>query len=363
MKKSIWVFRVITMLAFLLLSALLVYGKLLRFMRRLFPALHPLLLFCVFTFVLILLVHCFRSIRSAAPYITKCIGAYGMGCFITLTMSAALTLLLPLPEPVNGWLMLGCAALLAGYGFYHARHIRVKRYTAPILKRPFRLVLISDVHLGAVGSEERLPELIERINAEEPDLVCIAGDLIDNSYEAIRDLERAAGLLGSIKSRCGVYACLGNHDAGESVLDMQRFMAQAGIHVLREEYAVLDSVQLLGRLDAKPHGGYGGEQRQATEALLAVRPQPELPLLVLDHDPGAISQYDGRASLLLCGHTHNGQIFPGSLVIRAINICGYGYYRRDEHSPHVVVSSGAGAWGPPLRIGTDCEIAVIELGT
>jgi len=75
-----------------------------------------------------------------------------------------------------------------------------------------------------------------------------------------------------------------------------------------------------------------------------------------------IPQYDGRCSLLLCGHTHNGQIFPGNLVVRAINICGYGYARRDENSPHIVVSSGAGTWGPPMRIGTDCEIAVIELG-
>ena len=353
MPKRTWFLRCVATAAFLLLTNAFVAANLLRS----FDLERRFLFLCVYAAVLCLLVFCFRRIRSTAPYPIKCIGAYGMGFFISLSMAAALTFLLPLP----GWVMPAAAVILAIYGFLHARRIAVKYYSAPLLEEPFRLVLISDVHLGSVGSEERLPKLIERINEQAPDLVCIAGDLVDNCFPAVRNPDRAAALLCGIESRYGVYACLGNHDAGESAAAMEDFMAAAGIRVLKEAYETVGPLQLLGRLDGKPHGNYVNSSRRETAELLRENPRPELSLIVMDHNPATISQYDERCALLLCGHTHNGQIFPGSLVIRAINTCGYGYYRKDEHSPHVVVSSGAGTWGPPMRMGTDCEIAVIEL--
>lgn len=353
MKRSAWIWRCATMTLFLLLTSSFVAFALLHSfapMRRgLFLGLYAATIF--------LFVVCFRRIRSSALYPIRCLGAYGMGLFIAVSMTAPLAFFLP------GRLWFPAALGLAVYGFLHARIISVKRYAAPLLPNPFRLILISDVHLGAVGSEERLPKLAAAINAEKPDLICIAGDLIDNCFEAIRDPERAAALLRSIESRCGVYACLGNHDAGKSAAAMEAFMEAAGIRVLKDEYVTFGRLQLLGRLDGKPHGDYVNSKRRDTAALLWGNPRPDLPLIVLDHNPSTIPQYDERCALLLCGHTHNGQIFPGNFVVQAINVCGYGYYRKDENSPHVVVSSGAGAWGPPMRIGTDCEIVVIELGT
>ncbi|MBE6969227.1 MAG: metallophosphoesterase [Ruminococcaceae bacterium] len=355
MKQSTWILRCAATALFLITTNLLIALHLMRT----FTIRHTGHFLLCYAGALLLLIVCFRRIRSDAPYAIRCIGAYGMGLYVTLVMVTVVCFLLPLP----GWVTLLAALLLAAYGFAHAGQIHVRRYKAPILSRPFRLVLISDVHLGAVGSEERLPRLIDCINAEKPDLVCIAGDLIDNCFEAVRNPVRAATLLRRIESRCGVYACLGNHDAGDSAEAMQHFMAKSGIAVLAETYKTVDGVQILGRLDAKPHGNYVNQVRGDTEALLSANPRPDLPLIVMDHNPSAIPQYDSRCTLLLCGHTHNGQILPGNLVIKAINICGYGYYRKDEHSPHVVVSSGAGAWGPPMRIGTNCEIAVIDLGT
>ena len=356
MKKSQWFYRAALMSLFLFLSAVLIYAALFSSFSALFPALTPLLFALIYVPGILFLLYCFRRIRSTAPYPIRCIGAYGMGVFIALSMVAALIFLLPLPP----WATLPLTLLLCLYGFLHPREIKVKHYAAPILKTAFRLVLISDIHLGSVGSEERLPKLIERINEQKPDLVCIAGDLIDNHYPAIRDPSHAVALLKRLESRCGVYACLGNHDAGNSAADMEAFMESAGIRVLKEAYETVGPIQLLGRLDESPHGNYVNLLRRNTEELLRENPRPELPLVVLDHNPAVIPQYDGRCSLLLCGHTHNGQIFPGYLVVRAINICGYGYARREE--THIVVSSGAGTWGPPMRIGTDCEIAVIELG-
>lgn len=353
MKRSTWIWRCAVMALFLLLTNSFVALALLRS----FTSMHRGLLLSLYAAAVCLIIICFRRIRSTAPYPVRCLGAYGMGLFIAVSMTAPLAFFLP------GWLWLSAALGLAVCSFFHARKIAVKRYTVPIRSEPFRLVLISDVHIGAVGSEERLPKLAAAINAEKPDFVCIAGDLIDNCFEAIRDPERAAALVRSIESRCGVYACLGNHDAGESAAAMEAFMEAAGIHVLKEQYVTIGTLQLLGRLDGKPHGDYVNSKRRDTAALLGGNPRPDLPLIVLDHNPSVIPQYGDCCTLLLCGHTHNGQIFPGNLVVRAINICGYGYYRKDANSPHVVVSSGAGAWGPPMRIGTDCEIVVIELGT
>lgn len=353
MKKSLWFYRVTVMTVFMLISALLIYKELLRS----FPSLAGAGFALIFAFSLLLLLYCFRRIRSTAPYPIRCIGAYGMGIFIALAMSAVPSFLLRLP-----WVLPVSTLLLCVYGFLHPRRIAVRHYHAPILSKPFRLVLISDVHLGSVGSEERLPKLISCINQQKPDLVCIAGDLVDNYFPAIRNPERAAALLRGMESRYGVYACLGNHDAGESAGAMEEFMAAAGIRVLKEAYEKAGPLQLLGRLDERPHGNYVNQARGDTDELLAANPRPERPLVVIDHNPAVIPQYDGRCALLLCGHTHNGQIFPGSLVIKAINLCGYGYYRKDSQSPHVVVSSGAGTWGPPMRIGTDCELVVIELG-
>lgn len=354
MKKSTWLMRCVLMTGYLLVTNVLVLIGLMRS----FSLAHPLRFIAVYIGTIALIIVCFRRIRSAAPYYIKCIGAYGMGLYITLTMAAVVCIFLPIP----GWAAVLLVLTPALYGFVHARKITVKRYRVPLLKKNFRLLLISDVHLGSVGSEERLPQLIGQINLEKPDLVCIAGDLIDNSFPAVRDPENAAKLFQKIESRCGIYACLGNHDAGKSAAEMQDFMKKAGITVLQEEYAILQDVLLLGRLDSKPHGNYVNSVRRNTEIVLSANPRRDLPLIVIDHNPSVIRQYDGRTSLLLCGHTHNGQIFPGNIVIKAINTCGYGYYRKDSQSPHVVVSSGAGTWGPPMRIGTDCEIAVIELG-
>lgn len=354
MKKSTWLMRCVLMTGFLLVTN----GLVLTGLMRSFSLVYPQRFIAAYIGMITMIIVCFRRIRSDAPYYIKCIGAYGMGLYITLTMAAVVCIFLPIP----GWAAVLLALTPALYGFVHARKIKVKRYRVPLLKKNFRLLLISDVHLGSVGSEERLPLLIERINQEMPDLVCIAGDLIDNSFPAVRDPENAAKLFQKIESRCGIYACLGNHDAGKSAAEMQNFMKKAGIRVLQEEYIVLEDVLLLGRLDARPHGNYVNSSRGDTEKLLRANPRCDLPLIVIDHNPSVIRQYDGRTSLLLCGHTHNGQIFPGNLVIKAINTCGYGYYRKDGKSPHVVVSSGAGTWGPPMRIGTDCEVAVIELG-
>ena len=251
-------------------------------------------------------------------------------------------------------------AAVSGYGFFHAADLQQKDYDITVPgAEDMTIVLISDVHLGAVGSEARLPKIAARINALEPDLVCIAGDFFDSDFAAIRDPDAAAETLKTLSATYGVWACLGNHDAGSTAADMQAFLNRCNIGLLNDEYTVIaDKLVLAGRLDGSPIGGYGGVRRQPLK-LDGI--DPDLPVIVMDHNPARIGEYGSEFDLILCGHTHKGQIFPGSLITDRMYTVDYGYYRESETAPQVIVSSGVGTWGMPMRVGTDCEIVKIKL--
>lgn len=306
----------------------------------------------------------------------------GIWCYLLLWFVAAdfalaigrLARLVPSPLPSSvrfgAWLL---AVLLtigfAGYGGWHATQIREVQYEVKLGDAeagfpPLRIALISDLHLGAARSESRLEEIVARINRMEPDLVVMAGDIFNDDFTAIRDPERAGELLRQLKARYGVYASLGNHDAGRTLPQMLQFLEDSNITVLMEEYEVIgDRFVLIGRLDPSPIGGHGDRTRMPTDELLAGLEgvDRKLPRIVLDHTPSRLGQYVDRVDLILSGHTHRGQIFPANLVTRLLYEVDYGYLKKEPAGPHVIVTSGAGTWGMPMRVATDCEIVEIVL--
>lgn len=86
-----------------------------------------------------------------------------------------------------------------------------------------------------------------------------------------------------------------------------------------------------------------------------------LPVVVIDHNPANIDEYGSETDIILCGHTHQGQLFPANIITNLIYTVDYGYYQKDSNSPHVIVSSGIGYWGVPMRVGTDCEIVSLTV--
>lgn len=358
--------------------------------RRLYQALHYVIpglrtdcYLCVYGLLAsMMILGLLRSTLTLPPAVKNALGVYSscyLGVLIYLLLFFLLADLLlflwallmhrPLSAEPKMRFFSGMAVLLltAGvslYGFAHAKAIQTAHYdvtltSAPLL-RERKLVLLSDIHLGAVGSEKRLEQIVAAVNAQQPDVVCIAGDIFDNDYAAIQDPERAEALLKSIQATEGVYACLGNHDAGETLPDMLALLARSGITLLQEETVVLeDGTVLLGRMDPSPIGNAGNEKRRPTAELLSTLPE-NAPVIVMDHNPAELTAYDGVADLVLCGHTHKGQIFPGELFTQKLFAVDYGYGML-ERGTQVVVSSGAGTWGMPMRVGTDCEIAVIAL--
>lgn len=250
------------------------------------------------------------------------------------------------------------------YGYVNANDLKTVTYEVDVSKEAglgeMRVALLSDLHIGAVGSEERLPGIVDEINRAKPDIVCLAGDIFDNDFSAIKDPDRVTALLKSIKTSHGVYACPGNHDSGKEYREMEELLKCAKITLLSDEVITVNSsVNIIGRLDRSPIGGGQGE-RKSTEEVLALL-DPKLPTIVMDHNPSHIDEYGSNVDLILCGHTHKGQIFPGSLITSMMYTIDYGIYKEGEGFPTVIVSSGVGTWGPPIRVGTSSEIVIIEL--
>lgn len=341
-----------------------------QFLAHFFPKLPFWTLIALFAMLVLVLTLGFsRSMLPLPAAIKQGLGvanACWMGVFIYLLLFFLLAdgvyLLTRLFCVPDRFYFLAAALILTasvcGYGFFHATDLKQKNYDITISgAEDMTIVLISDVHLGAVGSEKRLPEIVEKINAIEPDLVCIAGDFFDSDFTAIRNPEEAAATLKTLDPTYGVYACLGNHDAGSTADQMRDYLARCGIHLLNNEYTIVDGKLILaGRTDRSPIGGFGslsGGDLALSDA--------DLPVIVMDHNPAHIHEYGPEVDLILSGHTHKGQIFPGSLITNRMYTVDYGYYRETETSPQVIVSSGVGTWGMPMRVGTDCEIVVVHI--
>ena len=275
-----------------------------------------------------------------------------------------------------------CAVIITTvsiYGMINAGNIQTTKYDISIDKKAGNLdslnvVLIADLHLGYNIGCRHMEKMVEKINAQNPDLVVVAGDIFDNEYEALENPDRLAAILRGIQSKYGVYACYGNHDIQEKILagftfggkekkessvKMDKFLEKAGITLLRDEYTLIDnSFYLYGRPDYE-RPGRGIDERKSPQEITADM-DLSLPVLVIDHEPRELQELaDAGVDADLCGHTHDGQLFPGNLTIKLMweNACGY-LKKGDMHS---IVTSGVGLFGPNMRVGTKSEICDIMM--
>jgi predicted MPP superfamily phosphohydrolase len=228
------------------------------------------------------------------------------------------------------------------------------------------VVLVSDLHINQNVKISKLEKMVEEINKNNPDVVVIAGDVLDN--RKIPQPEKIAGVFHAIKSKYGVFACLGNHDVNfsvgrkgqeEEVDPVANFFENAEITVLRDEHILINNTfYMVGRLDSHPIGITQEKRMTVSNVLEGI--DKEKPIIMLDHQPTELTEAEeGGVDIILSGHTHLGQIFPGNLIVRKIYENPYGYLKKGDMAS--IVTSGASTWGPPLRIGTDNEVVRIDL--
>lgn len=264
------------------------------------------------------------------------------------------------------------------YGILHAKRLYLREYPI-ILERScvepdLKIALVADLHLGYSTTKIQIQYMADLINSQNPDLICIAGDIFDNEFDAIENPEAVASILAGLKSRYGVYACYGNHDISEKILAgftftpdgplpedsrFRSFLSAAGIRLLEDETILIDNrFYLSGRKDESKAQKEGDSRLSFPE--LTADLNPDLPLIVMDHQPTELSEAAAAGvDLDLSGHTHDGQIFPGNLIMKFLweNPCGI----LKKGSMYSVVTSGVGVWGPAMRIGTDSEVVILNV--
>jgi len=309
-----------------------------------------------------LLVHRYQHGISGAIYL---VSSLWLGAFLYLLISMILT-----------WVGGGVSALITGsahlrpiatvflaaavgyslWGLWSGANPTVTEVTVPIKNLPpqwegRKIAQISDVHLGAIIRTGFLKQVVEKVNEAKPDVVVITGDLFDGVGDDLTMLTRP---LGELKPPLGTYFITGNHETYHGVDACIAALAGLPIRTLRNEVIDIEGVQLMG-IEFPMR-----EQRADLEPVLQ-RLSPDKPAIVLFHMPAGMELFKKYGvDLVLCGHTHVGQMWPFNYITHAV-YNGYDYGLKTDGDFSIYTNSGTGSWGPPYRTGTRPEVAVVTV--
>ena len=257
--------------------------------------------------------------------------------------------------------LLLCVCVLS-LGWIAAHRVVRTQYSIGTGKKigAFTVVGFSDSHIGAIFDGDGLDRHIDRMNSENADVAVIVGDFVDDDTKH-KDMVAACRALSRLKAKYGVYFVFGNHDPGFSPQhrgyskeDLKAELIKNGIHVLEDELVnIRDNIFLCGRQDKSVH-----ERADIRELASGVSDTDCL--IVLDHQPGDFAaEEDAGCSLVLCGHTHGGQMFPANLLMGFFNDMVYGHEKRG--STDFIVSSGIADWALDFKTLCKSEYFVIDL--
>jgi hypothetical protein len=251
----------------------------------------------------------------------------------------------------------GIAAAAGIYGLINARAIRIRRVTVRIPNLPAswhgrRAVLLSDLHLGPINGVRFCRRLVAMASRFQPHIVFLPGDVFDGTHG---DLGRLLAPFHALTAPLGVYFSTGNHEEFTAATQYIDAITGAGIRVLANEQVVVDGLEIVGVL-----------YRDSTHiirmktTLESLRPDRTRPGILLNHAPTRLPLVEQAGfSLQLSGHTHGGQFLPFTWITRSV----FGRFTSGLHrfgALQVYTSTGAGTWGPPMRVGTQPEIVFIE---
>jgi predicted MPP superfamily phosphohydrolase len=233
------------------------------------------------------------------------------------------------------------------------KHVTVQLPKLPRRAHGYRIAVVSDIHLGPILGRAHTQRIVDALNATQPDLVTIVGDLVDGTVD---DLAPAAEPLTRLRSRHGTYFVTGNHEYFGDARSWIEHLRDIGIHPLENERRELPGFDLAGvndlageRIDQGPDFTAALGDRDPTRASVLLAHQP-----VQIHDA-----VDHHVGLQLSGHTHGGQLWPGPYLAELANPTVAGLERYGD--TQLYVTRGAGAWGPPVRVGAESDITLVTL--
>ncbi|MBQ7470438.1 MAG: metallophosphoesterase [Pseudobutyrivibrio sp.] len=266
----------------------------------------------------------------------------------------------------QGLLAILSSVIFLGYGYYLCASVVEKDYYLTTAKEigNLKIAMLSDSHIGTTFDGEGFAKHLKTIESQSPDILLIVGDFVDDSSKKA-DLEIACKAIGEMELKYGAWYAYGNHDRGYynsrdfSAEDLENTLLKNGIHILEDESALIDDrFYLVGRADK----GYNPDRLTMDELLQDVDTSKYI--IVMDHEP---ADYDAEAQsaadLVLCGHTHGGQMFPLTKcgVWSGIDDSTYGL---EEHNNTIfIVSSGISDWAIKFKTGTRSEYVVVNLSS
>ncbi len=265
--------------------------------------------------------------------------------------------------PVVGRSIVLAVCLLVVYGIWVANSPQLRHYDIRIHKKTpvhsIHIIMISDLHLGLLVGRRRLENLVTAINQQKPDIVLLPGDILDENIGIFVD-DNMPEILRRLRPKYGIFGCLGSHEYiwGDSEKTVQE-LSKANITLLRDQAVkIADSFYLAGRDDYYREKLTDSPRKPLKEILQDC--DRALPIIMMDHQPVEVEAGEQQGiDLYIAGHTHHGQLFPLNFLTQAMFKLDWGYWHSGAF--HMIVSSGFGTWGPPVRVGTQSEWVSINV--
>lgn len=314
--------------------------------------------------------------------ILNIIGNYYLGIMIYVVITLILLFIINLVfkksinnniRIIEGFITVIFVIFITIYGNINSSIIHTTKYEVSINKKSnlkeLKIVMVADMHLGYNKGLKLVKDMVSKINKEKPDIVLMAGDIFDNDYDALDKPELMIKELKKIKTKYGVYSVYGNHDVKESIIlgftfqdkkqkysdtRMDKFLKRSNIKILDDEYVLIDDIYIYGREDYAKY-----KNRKSVNQMIKTMDTSK-PIIVVDHQPKELDKLSKtKVDLDLSGHTHDGQIFPLSLLVKLVykNSCGI----KKFNNMTSIVTSGVGLYGPNMRVLTKAEITSIKV--
>ncbi|MFP4468181.1 MAG: metallophosphoesterase [Bacteroidales bacterium] len=255
------------------------------------------------------------------------------------------------------------AFLITG-GFINARNPVVRKMDIQIDSKQqgerdqIKAVLLSDIHLGTVIGNGHLRHIIGQVNSLNPDIILLAGDILDEDLEPLIR-QNTGETLKQLKAPLGIYGIMGNHEHIGGAATAHTYLENHGIQMIRDTVLNIEDRFYLAGRDDRDKKRFSGKARLSLERLLH-NTDMDYPVILMDHQPLELEKAAKLGvSMQLSGHTHHGQLWPLSYITQSVYQLSHGY--RNINGMHAYVSTGIGTWGPPVRIGNRPEIVQLNI--
>jgi uncharacterized protein len=256
----------------------------------------------------------------------------------------------PVPRESAGILIAVLVTVISAYSIYNSYTLKLTKLEIPLkgLNGDLRVVHLSDIHIGSVRNSGYMERIVNETNKLNPDVVFITGDMVDGSARLHKHTFKAINHL-----KMPVFFVTGNHETYEGLDEVFRVLEGTKLRILQGELVDFNGIQVIG-----VGYYYGKEHLKNTLSQLEI--DSEKPSILLYHLPQELENaHAAGIDLQLSGHTHNGQMIPFNFLVKLMFPYITGLY--EYKGTKLYVSQGTGTWGPPMRLGSMCEMTLITL--